>query len=242
MTMKLPTAVLMVVIGVGFLGPAQAADLLILKSSAASLPEGGFIDGARQLSLPAGTTVTLLDEAGKKITLTGPYAGVPAAPERTAESGGFGGRMLMALSRLIVGAPRDPSRLGATRGALSAPPSDVWLINVSISGDHCLRRDPRPALWRSRSTASEALLLKRYRSKQSIKSEWPAGAATFDWPDNIDLVDNATYLVRLGTGIAVSKIIVHLVPGKLPTDYHRAAWMVEKGCLRQARRILTEID
>ena len=225
---------------VGFLAGAQAAELLILKSTDPNLPEGGLIDGARALSLPAGVTLTLVGGDGKKIALKGPYSGVPAATAQPAQ-GGLGGRMLNALSRLIAGAPPDPTRLGATRGARAATADDYWLINVSVSGDHCLRSDQPTEFWRARADRAEALSIKRYGMSGWKKAEWPAGSYALGWPGGVDPVDDATYLVRLGTGISVSKIIVHLLPAELPSDFHRVAWMTEKGCLRQARALLASL-
>ncbi|MFQ5953715.1 MAG: hypothetical protein ACE5JZ_01455 [Kiloniellales bacterium] len=237
----LTSAWMAVLVLLGFLAGAQAAELLILKSTDPSLPEGGIIDGAQALSLPAGVTLTLVGEEGKKITLEGPYSGVPAASDQPAE-GGFGGRMLMALSRLIAGAPPDPTRLGATRGSQVATADDFWLINVSVSGDYCLRTDRATEFWRPQADMTEALSIKRYGTQGWAKSEWPAGDDALGWPSGVDLVDDGTYLVRLGMGISVSKIVVHLLPDDLPSDFHRAAWMTEKGCLRQARALLSSLE
>lgn len=225
---------------VGFLAGAQAAELLILHSTDPNLPEGGIIDGAQALSLPAGVTLTLVGEDGKKIALKGPYSGVPAATAKPAQ-GGVGDRLLKVLSRLIAGAPPDPTRLGATRGAPAATADDFWAINVSVSGDHCLRSDRPTGFWRAQADRTQALSIKRYRTPGWKKSEWPSGSYVLGWPGGVDLVDDATYLVRLGTGISVSKIVVHLLPGDLPSDFHRAAWMTEKGCLRQARALLASL-
>ncbi len=56
----------------GLLASADAADLVILNSTHPDLPEGGIIDATAMLSIAAGTSLTLVDEAGRKITLKGP--------------------------------------------------------------------------------------------------------------------------------------------------------------------------
>jgi len=242
MTKKLAPALMAAAILLAFLGSPRAADLLILKSTVTDiLPEGGIIDGAEALSLPAGATVTLVGESGNKITLKGPYSGVPGADEQSAE-GGFGSRMLMALSRLIVGTPRDASKLGATRGVASAASDDLWKINVSMSGDHCLPSDAPAQLWRARPDNAAMLSIKRYRTKSWVKTQWPAGDDSIVWPGDMVVADDATYLVRLGSGISVSKVVLHLLPSDLPSDFHRAAWMTDKGCLRQARSLLSNLQ
>ncbi len=241
MTKKLAPAMMAVAILLGCLGSTLAADLLILKSTDSDiLPEGGILDGSKQLTLPAGAAVTLVGEAGNKINLKGPYSGVPGAAEQSAGGGGFGGRMLMALSRLITGSPRDASKLGATRGAASAVSADLWNINISMSGDHCLRADISAQFWRPRADTASALSIKRFRTKSWVKTQWPAGDDSLAWPGGLD-IDDATYLVRLGAGITVSKVVLHLLPNDLPSDFHRAAWMTDKGCLRQARTLLSSL-
>jgi len=236
MTKSLTSALLALLISFGLPASADAAELLILKSTESSLPEGGIIDSAATLSIPAGAKLTLVGEAGSKITLEGPYSGVPAASEPAAEDG-LGSRMLMALSRLIVGTPPDPTALGATRGGAVAVADDVWPINVSLSGDHCLRTDLPPTFWRAATDNAATLAVKRLRQSW-VKTDWPAGRASLGWPGGVDLIDDATYLVRHGSGITVTKVIVHLMPGDLPSDFHRAAWMAEHGCLRQARSLM----
>ncbi len=242
MTKKLAPAMMAVAILLGCLGSTLAADLLILKSTDSNLlPEGGIIDGTKRISLPAGATVTLVGEAGNKITLKGPYSGVPGAAEQSA-GGGFGSRMLMALSRLIVGTPRDASKLGATRGAASAMSEDLWKINVSMSGDHCLPAGASAELWRARADKGSTLSIKRYRSKSWVRTQWPAGDDSIAWPGDMDVVDDATYLLRLGAGITVSKVVLHRLPNDLASDFHRAAWMTDNGCLRQVRSLLSSLQ
>ncbi len=242
MTKILAPAMMAVAILLGCLGSTNAADLLILKSTVSDiLPEGGILDGTKQLTLPAGAAVTLIGEAGNKIKLKGPYSGVPEAAEQSAGSG-FGGRMLLALSRLIAGTPRDSTKLGATRGAASAISEDLWKINISLSGDHCLPADTSAEFWRARADKASTLSIKRYRTKSWVKTQWPAGDDSLAWPGGMDVIDDASYLVRLGAGITVSKVVLHLLPNDLPSDFHRAAWMADNGCLRQARTLLSSLQ
>ncbi len=242
MVKNLAPAMMAVAILFGCLGSAHAAELLILKSTVSDiLPEGGILDGSKQLTLPAGAAVTLVGEAGNKINLKGPYSGVPGAAEQSA-GGGIGRRMLSALSRLISGTPRDASKLGVTRGGASGMSADLWKINISMSGDHCLPADTSAELWRARADKASTLSIKRYRTRSWVKTQWPAGADSLAWPDGMEVIDDATYLVRLGAGITVSKVVLHLLPNDLPSDFHRAAWMADNGCLRQARTLLSSLQ
>ncbi len=238
MTIALKSTTLAFLILFGWLASADAAGLLILESTQPDLPEGGIIDATAMLSIAAGARLTLVDEAGRKFTLKGPYSGVPGTAEPAA-GGGFGSRMLAALSRLIVGTPPDPSRFGAFRGAASATLDDIWRVNVSTTGEHCLRTDIPTRLWRPRADKAVALSIKRPRQTW-VWAVWPPGEATLAWPSGVEVSDDTTYLVRLGFS-TVNNVTIHLLPSDLPSDFHRAAWMSETGCLRQARLLLSRI-
>ena len=240
MTIALTSAAMAFLILFGWLASADAADLLILNSTQSDLPEGGIIDGTAMLSIAAGARLTLVGEAGRKITLKGPFSGAPGAAEQAAGNG-FGSRMLAALSRLIVGMPADRSEIGGLRGTGGAFSDDIWMVSVSTTGDHCLRTEIPTQLWRPQADKTVALSIRRPRQTW-VRAEWPAGQETLAWPGGVELTDNTAYLVRLGSGFAVNKVTVHLLPSDLPSDFHRAAWMSETGCLRQARLLLSRIS
>ena len=241
MTKALTATTIAFLILFGLLAPADAAELLILKSTHSELPEGRIIDSTATLSIPAGARLTLVGETGKKITLRGPYTGVPGAAEQAAGNG-FGSRMLLALSRLIVGTPAESSKVGAFRGlagATSATTDDIWRINVSTAGDHCLRTDIPTRLWRPQAEKAAALSIKLQRQTW-VWAVWPPGEATLAWPGGVEVIDDTAYQVRLGFE-TVNKVTFHLLPSDLSSDFHRAAWMSETGCLRQARLLLSRI-
>ena len=242
MTKALTATTIAFLILFGLLAPAGAAELLILKSTQSELPAGRIIDSTAILSIPVGARLTLVGETGKKITLRGPYTGVPGAAEQAAGNG-FGSRMLLALSRLIVGTPAESSKVGAFRGlagATSATTDDIWRIDVStISRDHCLRTDIPTRLWRPRADKAAALSIK-LRRQTWVWAVWPPGEATLAWPGGVEVIDDTAYQVRLGFE-TVNKVTFHLLPSDLSSDFHRAAWMSETGCLRQARLLLSRI-
>lgn len=242
MTKALTATTIAFLILFGLLAPAGAAELLILKSTQSELPAGRIIDSTAMLSIPAGARLTLVDEAGTKIILRGPYSGAPGAAEQTA-SNGFGSRMLLALSRLIVGTPAETSKIGAFRGlagATSVTTDDIWRINVSTAGDHCLRTDIPTRLWRPQADKAAALSIKLQRQTW-VWAVWPPGEATLAWPGGVEVIDDTAYLVRLGF-TTVNKVIFHLLPSDLSSDFQRAAWMSETGCKRQARMLLSRIN
>ena len=85
-------------------------------------------------------------------------------------------------------------------------------------------------LWREKAVKARILTLKNLTDKSKSKAEWPAGSATLKWPSKVNLTDGARYLLRMKGSRAVRKIKLHLVPGDLSSDAHRAVWMARNGC------------
>lgn len=227
------------------LGPAQAADLLILASNQSGLPEGGIIDHSAALNLPEGAKLTLLSTSGKKIEISGPYAGAAEAGNGAGGDEAANRGMLAAVSRLIVGKSTDDRQVGVTRNVPSAvgqgSTEDPWALNVSISGSHCVMAEGSTLLWRPKAETTENVSITRMKPKARAKTQWPAGAASLEWPATLELTDKATYLVRVGKGMLVNKFKIHVLPSDLASDFHRVAWMSERGCKRQARKLLASL-
>ena len=93
-------------------------------------------------------------------------------------------------------------------------------------------------LWREKAVKARILTFKNLTDKSKSKAEWPAGSATLKWPSKVNLTDGARYLLRMKGSRAVRKIKLHLVPGDLPSDAHRAVWMARSGYEKQATRLL----
>jgi hypothetical protein len=118
------------------------------------------------------------------------------------------------------------------------PPSDAWVVNTGKSGDFCVKAKGPAMLWREKAVKARILTLKNLTDKSKSKAEWPAGSATLKWPSKVNLTDGARYLLRMKGSRAVRKIKLHLVPGDLPSDAHRAVWMARNGYEKQATRLL----
>jgi len=54
----------------------------------------------------------------------------------------------------------------------------------------------------------------------------------------VPIEDGATYGLRLVTADTYAFVRITIVPGTLPTDAHRAAWMADRGCQDQALALL----
>lgn len=219
--------------------PAGAANLVVVASSAPGLAPGQIVHSGDPLEVPNGARVTLISETGNTVTLTGPHSG-PA--EIAAGPGGNDG-LLVSLSGLLSGPNRETASLGTMRAAAPPPsPTDPWVIDTGAWGHHCVpARDP-VVLWRGKAGKPGTLILKNLSDRSRSVTPWPAGARTLAWPSKTTLGEGDKYLVRMKGGRVSAKLVLHRVPEGLPTDAHRAAWMADKGCLRQARRLLSHLQ
>ena len=217
---------------------SRAQDLVVVSSTAPSVTPGQIIKADASLDVPAGASVTLVSESGKILTLTGPHSGPPGM------DGGGGGdaNLLSSLSSLLSASGKETASLGTMRAVSPPkPPGDPWVINIGRSGDHCVAEGGPAMLWRAKSAKAVSLSLKNLTDRSRSKADWPAGAATLKWPPGVTMAEGAKYLVRIKGSRTASKLVLHLVPGDLPTDAHRAAWMAGKGCVKQAKRLIARL-
>ncbi len=128
------------------------------------------------------------------------------------------------------------------RAAPGAARPDVWSINVGRSGVYCVRTDTPVNPWRANASKKTVLTLKHGGGEQrGISREWPQGKQKLLWPTDLPLTDRSTYLARVKGGYKWARLQIVLLPKELPTDAHRAVWLVEHDCARQARRLVDAI-
>ncbi|MAF94542.1 MAG: hypothetical protein CMM60_02130 [Rhodospirillaceae bacterium] len=226
---------------------AQAQQLVVITSGAPSLKPGQVVKSGTAIEIPAGASVTLVSETGKTVTLKGPFSGPAKAGGQGGGQGdgqgdGKGGgdaKLIASLSGLLSGSGKETGSLGAMRAAAPPkPPSDAWVIDTGKSGDVCVQAKGPVMLWREKAAKARILTLKNLTDKSKSKAEWPAGSATLEWPSKVTIADGARYLLRMKGSRAARKLKLHLVPGGLASDAHRAVWMARNGCEKQAMRLL----
>ncbi len=217
---------------------AQAQQLVVIASGAPSLKPGQVVKSGTAIEIPAGTSVTLVSETGKTVILKGPFSG-PAKAGGLGGGKGGGDKLIASLSGLLSGSGKETGSLGTMRAvAPPKPPSDAWVINTGKSGDFCVQAKGPVMLWRDKAAKARILTLKNLTDKSRAKANWPAGSATLEWPSTVNLTDGARYLLRMKGSRAARKFKLHLVPGGLASEAHRAVWMARNGCEKQAMRLL----
>ncbi len=216
---------------------AEAAQLVVVAGGAPGLKLGQVVESDASLDIPAGASVTLVSESGETVTLKGPHSGPPGL-------GGYGGDkgLVSSLSSLLAGSNRETGSLGVMRAiSPKTPPDDPWVIDIGRSGPHCVAATGGVVLWRAEHKKARIISLKNLADKSRSITNWPAGRNTLNWPAEVSLQDGARYLVGMKGSRAKKKLTLHLVPATLPTDPHRAAWMAQKGCTVQAKRLLRHL-
>lgn len=218
-------------------GFAFAAEMVVVASSAPGIEPGRVVESGARLEVPAGATVTLISQSGKPVILKGPFAGAPGRDEGASGDAS----VVSSLAKLFSGPGTETSGLGVMRSSPTKEPPEPWLIDVSRSGDHCVRAPQRAAFWRRTDRTKTTLRLRRLSQDGGAEANWPSGADTLSWPGDVPLVDGAEYVARLDHDNTARKIVVHVAPGGLHGVAHEAAWMAERGCTTQAKALLAGI-
>lgn len=204
---------------------SHAGDLVILESDVLGLSPGDIISDESIMDIPDGKSLVMMTETGQMISLAGPFSGV-------AEQSGEGeGKLVKAISNLILTDGSDTSSLGAVRDIGDAGVKDPWLLNVTEAGDFCYSPGAKVKMWRPKPDQFSHIRISN--GEKAAKTKWPEQDATFGWPPPIPLVDGQLYQFTLDDETNV-KVRAHEIPETLSAPGEKAVWMAEKGCRRQA--------
>lgn len=214
---------------------AQAQQLVVIASGVPAYKPGQVVKSGAAIEVPAGASVTLVSETGQTVILKGPFSG----PAKAGGKGGGDKKLIASLSGLLSGSGKETGSLGTMRAvAPPKPPTDPWVINTGKSGVFCVKAKGPVLLWRAKAGKARTLTLKNLSDKSRSKAKWPAGKATLEWPSKVNLTEGARYLLRMKGSRAARKFKLHLVPSGLASDAHRAVWMAQNGCEKQAMLLL----
>ncbi len=190
------------------------------------------------MRLEAGWTITLVASDGSYVTLTGPTEVVPAeanGSENTDPS------ILEALGALLAAEERSTAALGIVRstggGNAMATPLDAWSVDVSASGEGCIRQGTA-TLWRHDASTNTEVTIRPLGTIRKAKVIWSAGRETLVL-NGASFTDGGNYVIEFDD--ARAQITMHVMPAHLTGSVERAAWMAEIGCRAQAFAMLDTV-
>lgn len=209
---------------------ASAAELVVVEARGITLKAGQTVDDGQRLTLQPGDELVLVDERGSVIRLRGPFDGRPASGK------GSGIDISNVLAALSPGGAQNAVGVMRAKKVVTGTLPDPWVIDVTHSGAACLRAGTPVVFWRQESTDHATLRIAPATGAWHAESDWPAGASVLSAPAMLPIIDGQDYAFDLEGETAVVTL-VH-VPASLRTDRMRAAWMLEKNCVNQAKALI----
>lgn len=208
---------------------ASAAQYVVAQARGVNIAVGTVIDPTKALVLKQGQHLTLISESGQTIAIDGPYQKAPAAEH--------GVELAAALGGLITERNARTSEIGTTRNAAPKQPlPQPWLIDATASGGACLLQGQAPVLWRPEVKSPVNVVIVPADRSWKAQTNWPANIAALKLNSDMGVHGDASYFIALnGSENAIS---IATVPSSLSTDKMRVAWMIQKGCGRQAEALL----
>jgi len=217
-----------------------ATDMVVIHSNSEttppSYPKGSILENATPIVLKPAEEVTVVFSSGGVKTVVGPHDGVvlDPLPQNTQDP-----NLLDTLSALVQTKPV------IVRG--QQVPHNLWLIDVSTNKRYyCINNNRRITLWRPErdSKTASRLFIKHKPSGKRAQTMWPANRTTLSWPRAMPISYGETYTMELKTlngRSTFKKLVLYKMPSGLPTKSHQVVWMVGKGCIPQANRLLAEL-
>jgi hypothetical protein len=211
------------------LSAANATHYVVAEARGIGIAVGSVIDPTKPLILKQGQHLTLISDSGQTIKLDGPYQKAPAAEQ--------GIQIAAALGGLVTERNERTSEIGTTRNAApKAPLPTPWLIDATSSGSACLLQGQAPVLWRPAAASPVDVVITPSDRSWRAQTKWSPGADRLSLTSDLGVHGDASYFISLNG--SESAITISSVPSILSTDQMRAAWMIHKGCDRQAQALL----
>jgi len=223
-------------------GAAQA-ELVVIASTAPGISAGKLLSNGEILSVPDGAMVMLLDQAGRSLTINGPYSDVAGGKDQ-AESGS---KVMVAVASLLRSSD-DYEEFGATRGiTLSAPSGTATsaaipenAIDVTRSTTFCVRAGLSPVLWRPDQNLGTDYKLSAHGDGTPL--DFANNDALVAWPSNVPLEAGTYRITGAGRTSDAAMITLRIASGDAAiSEPERIAWLAGQGCADQAKRHLASL-
>ncbi len=219
--------------------PAKASQYVVIRSSDPELARGSILPGGTELRLSEGAAVTLIDDAGKPLTIKGPYAGTVGARDKGEDKATKGTGLLASLSRLVGSGERGRTSLGSIRGVTAGGEApDPWAVNVARAGTYCLRPGTLPRLWRGRTGSRRRLVVRDHLFGVEKKVAWEKGQVYTGWPEGLEIRQGRVYLVQPQGKLIATRIDFRFLPENAATPGEIIVWMADNGCDVQAQLLI----
>lgn len=213
---------------------ASAAMLIVIDARGGVLKPGQKIDSAQALTLKEGERVTVIGPDGNATTLRGPFKGV--VPGHS----GSGTEPRMALAALIATRNARTNSVGVIRSGTSAAPlPEPWLIDVTRSGERCIKAGTNPVWWRPQPAPAQPLVVMPIDRSWRADLQWEAGQQQMGARNLVAMTSESVMVVR--SGDQEFTIRINLVPVAFDNDFVLVSWMLEKGCMQQADALLRQL-
>ena len=212
-----------------------SAQFVVMDARGVAFKAGDKIAAGTNVTLKEGERLSVIGADGKSVTLRGPYAGALAAV-----GGGAAQDPKQALNALLASRDARVKSVGVVRsGAANVKTPDAESIDITRAGARCLIEGRPPVFWRPDSGAQQAFVV--FPADRSWRADfvWEAGQDRLAFPDLSKFEGLTTLLVNIDQQeFAIS---FSLVPATLESEFVRASWMLEKGCVQQADALLRSI-
>jgi uncharacterized lipoprotein YbaY len=229
---------------------AAASEFVVVDAASAPVQSGQVIKGADKIALPAGAVVTVIGETGTVTKLNGPVSGtLDALAGASASSGGEGAGVVGTISRLLQSGNAAQGKSLLTVRNVATPGmrpqgdanSILSVVDVLNSGSYCIAATVQPVLARERAADFKTVRLTDAASGKVVIVEFPSQVASVPWPAGLAVTDGAVYTAQAYDSGTTLEFTLYRIPANLPSDAHRIAWMVDRGCLDQARSLLQQV-
>jgi hypothetical protein len=210
----------------------RAEEMVVIESSVSALKEGLIINMDSKISVPDGKTIILITHTGKQHRINGPYAGKVISDKKKPN-------MVGALKGLITSSEKNTATLGTMRLVKDTNMPSIWMLNPSNEGVWCVKKE-KISFWRNNNDSKVLISIKDPKTNKKITDIWHKGENELVLPASQKIMQGKPYLFRIEDSSRSRKLIFAFFPQELENKnkLEQAAWMIKKGCKKQARKLL----
>jgi hypothetical protein len=211
---------------------SASAQFVVMDARGVAFKAGDKITAGTSITLKEGERLSVIGADGKSVTLRGPYSGALVAAGGSAAQD-----PKQALNALMASRDARVKSVGVVRsGTANVKTPDPQAIDITRAGARCLVAGTVPVFWRPDSSTQQPFVV--FPADRSWRADfvWEVGQDRLFFPDLSKFEGLTTLLVNIDQQeFAIS---FSLVPSTLDSEFVRASWMLEKGCVQQADALL----